>query len=87
MIKREKKRFVNKCMYNLIHGNCIIFCMQIDHSIVESFGGKGMGCITARVYPTKAIGDRVHLYAFNNGDEDVHISSLTAWSMKKAQIS
>ncbi|KAL4039392.1 hypothetical protein IC575_003044 [Cucumis melo] len=58
----------------------------IDHSIVESFGIKGKGCITARVYPTLAIGDSVGLYAFNNGTDSVTITKLTAWSMKKALI-
>ncbi|XP_062087700.1 beta-fructofuranosidase, insoluble isoenzyme CWINV1-like [Humulus lupulus] len=58
----------------------------IDHSIVESFGGKGKACITARVYPTLAIGYGANLYAFNNGNQDVQITSLNAWSMKKAKI-
>ncbi|PON48157.1 Glycoside hydrolase [Parasponia andersonii] len=58
----------------------------IDHSIVESFGGKGKSCITARVYPTLAIGDGAHLYAFNYGTQNVKITSLNAWSMKKAKI-
>ncbi|XAR49933.1 Beta-fructofuranosidase [Bertholletia excelsa] len=58
----------------------------IDHSIVESFGGEGKACITARVYPTMAIDGKAHLYAFNYGSESVTISRLRAWSMKKAQI-
>uniref|UniRef100_A0A5B7AZS7 Putative beta-fructofuranosidase n=1 Tax=Davidia involucrata TaxID=16924 RepID=A0A5B7AZS7_DAVIN len=58
----------------------------IDHSIVESFGGLGKACISARVYPTLAIGDGAYLYAFNNGTQSVRISTLTAWSMKKAQM-
>nr|UHU35851.1 cell wall invertase 1 [Paeonia suffruticosa] len=58
----------------------------IDHSIVESFGGMGKACITARVYPTLAIHDETHLYVFNNGTESIKISRLSAWSMKKAQI-
>ncbi|KAK0595666.1 hypothetical protein LWI29_008863 [Acer saccharum] len=58
----------------------------IDHSIVESFGGGGKACITARVYPTLAIENDAHLYAFNYGTEKVKITSLSAWSMKKAQI-
>ncbi|WJX92116.1 hypothetical protein P8452_73799 [Trifolium repens] len=57
----------------------------IDHSVVESFGGEGRACITARVYPTLAINDKASLYAFNNGTTDVKITSLNAWSMKKAQ--
>ncbi|KAL5755700.1 hypothetical protein ACOSP7_020106 [Xanthoceras sorbifolium] len=58
----------------------------IDHSIVESFGGDGKACITARVYPTLATGKDAHLYAFNYGTEKVKLSSLSAWSMKKAHI-
>ncbi|XP_052625166.1 fructan 6-exohydrolase isoform X2 [Lactuca sativa] len=58
----------------------------IDHSIVESFGGGGKTCITARVYPTLAIGEEAHLFAFNNGTETVVISELNAWSVRKARI-
>ncbi|GLT97259.1 hypothetical protein SLE2022_148320 [Rubroshorea leprosula] len=58
----------------------------IDHSIIESFGGEGRSCITARVYPKLAIGNEADLYAFNNGTLDVTISSLNAWSMKKARL-
>nr|AJW82911.1 cell wall bound invertase [Dimocarpus longan] len=58
----------------------------IDHSIVESFGGGGKACITARVYPILAIENDAHLYAFNYGNEKVNITSLRTWSMKKAQI-
>ncbi|KAG2728785.1 hypothetical protein I3843_01G215700 [Carya illinoinensis] len=57
----------------------------IDHSIVESFGGKGKACITARVYPTLAIDDKAHLHVFNNGTENVQFT-LSAWSMKKARL-
>lgn len=60
--------------------------VQIDHSIVESFGGGGKTCITARVYPTLAIGEEAHLFAFNNGTETVVISELNAWSVRKARI-
>ncbi|KOM30252.1 hypothetical protein LR48_Vigan1082s002400 [Vigna angularis] len=58
----------------------------IDHSVVESFGGEGRGCITARVYPTLAINDRAQIYAFNNGTADVKITRFSAWSMKQAYI-
>ncbi|KAK0595976.1 hypothetical protein LWI29_011620 [Acer saccharum] len=58
----------------------------IDHSIMESFGGGGKACITARVYPTLAIENDAHLYAFNYGTEKVKITSLSSWSMKKARI-
>lgn len=60
--------------------------LQIDRSIVESFGGEGKACITARVYPSLAIDGGAHLYVFNNGTGDVKISELAAWSMKAAQI-
>lgn len=59
---------------------------QIDHSIVESFGGQGLTCITARVYPKQAINEQAKLYVFNDGTKSVAISSLNAWSMNKAQI-
>ncbi|KAK8629190.1 hypothetical protein V6N13_078042 [Hibiscus sabdariffa] len=58
----------------------------IDHSIVESFGGGGKACISARVYPTLAIDNAAHLYVFNNGSEAVRISKLNAWSMNKAKV-
>ncbi|KAL9228542.1 hypothetical protein vseg_004109 [Gypsophila vaccaria] len=58
----------------------------IDHSVVESFGGKGKSVITARVYPTLALEDKAHLYAFNNGTSNVVITSFIAWSMNKANI-
>ncbi|KAK9196718.1 hypothetical protein WN943_004849 [Citrus x changshan-huyou] len=55
----------------------------IDHSVVESFGAGGKTCITSRVYPTLAVFDDAHLYAFNNGTETVTVEKLNAWSMKK----
>ncbi|KAL2899577.1 Fructan 6-exohydrolase [Bienertia sinuspersici] len=58
----------------------------IDHSVVESFGGKGKNVITSRVYPTLAKYDNAHLFAFNYGISSIKITSLTAWSMKKANI-
>ncbi|CAN0878040.1 Beta-fructofuranosidase, insoluble isoenzyme CWINV1 [Linum grandiflorum] len=54
----------------------------IDHSIVESFGGKGKSCITSRVYPLKAINEAAHVYAFNNGTQSVTMSRLSAWIVK-----
>jgi hypothetical protein len=64
----------------------VLFFTQIDHSVVESFGGEGRACITSRVYPTLAINDKALLYAFNNGTSDVKITRLSAWSMKKAEL-
>lgn len=66
---------------------CLVFIFfQIDHSVIENFGADGRACITARVYPTLAIHKEAHLYVFNNGTQSVRISSLNAWSMKRAQI-
>ncbi|KAG7631147.1 Concanavalin A-like lectin/glucanase domain superfamily [Arabidopsis suecica] len=59
----------------------------IDHSVVESFGGKGRACITSRVYPKLAIGKSSHLFAFNYGYQSVDVLNLNAWSMNSAQIS
>ncbi|KAF8025715.1 hypothetical protein BT93_F2524 [Corymbia citriodora subsp. variegata] len=58
----------------------------IDHSIVESFGGGGKSCITARVYPVLAVEDGTHLHVFNNGTQSVGVPKFSAWSMKKAHI-
>ncbi|KAL0009555.1 hypothetical protein SO802_011057 [Lithocarpus litseifolius] len=55
---------------------------KIDHSIVESFGGKGKAGITARVYPTLATDAEAYLYAFNNGTGNVGISTLSAWNVQ-----
>ncbi|XP_011623827.2 beta-fructofuranosidase, insoluble isoenzyme 1 isoform X1 [Amborella trichopoda] len=56
----------------------------VDHSIVESFGGGGRTCITARVYPELAIGEDAHLYAFNYGSVAINISKISAWNMGSA---
>nr|ADM47341.1 apoplastic invertase [Solanum tuberosum] len=58
----------------------------IDHSVVESFGAGGKTCITSRVYPTLAIFDKAHLFAFNNGAERITIETLNAWSMANAKL-
>ncbi|XP_060177033.1 beta-fructofuranosidase, insoluble isoenzyme 1-like [Lycium barbarum] len=58
----------------------------IDHSVVESFGAGGKTCITSRVYPTLAIYDNAHLFAFNNGTEAIKIKTLKAWSMGKPKM-
>ncbi|ONK57463.1 uncharacterized protein A4U43_C09F770 [Asparagus officinalis] len=55
----------------------------IDHSVVESFGAEGKTCMTSRVYPSIAVGDAAHLFVFNNGAEDVKITEMKAWEMKK----
>ncbi|TXG61215.1 hypothetical protein EZV62_012578 [Acer yangbiense] len=58
----------------------------IDHSMIESFGGRGRTCITSRVYPQLATDKAARLYVFNNGTLGVVISSLNAWSINKALI-
>ncbi|KAL0426558.1 UNVERIFIED_CONTAM: Beta-fructofuranosidase, insoluble isoenzyme 1 [Sesamum latifolium] len=55
----------------------------IDNSVVESFGARGKTCISSRVYPTLAVYNNAHLYAFNNGTQTVKIDSLNAWSMNR----
>ncbi|KAG8066592.1 hypothetical protein GUJ93_ZPchr0004g40442 [Zizania palustris] len=59
----------------------------IDHSVVESFGGGGRTCITARVYPEHAeTGNDSHLYVFNNGTDAVKVSRLEAWELATATV-
>ncbi|XP_072988105.1 beta-fructofuranosidase, insoluble isoenzyme 3-like isoform X1 [Typha latifolia] len=58
----------------------------IDHSVVESFGEKGKTCITSRVYPSLAIGSDAHLFVFNNGEENIRVSKLKSWEMKRPSM-
>jgi len=60
--------------------------MQIDRSIIESFGDGGKVVITSRVYPLLAIEKDAHLFAFNDGSQSVVISKLDAWSMRQAEF-
>jgi len=61
---------------------------QIDHSIVESFGGGGRTCMTARVYPEHAArgSSSSHLYVFNNGSDAVKVPKLEAWELATASV-
>lgn len=59
----------------------------VDGSVVESFGGGGRACITARAYPAGLVVEgSTQLYAFNNGTSTVGVSRLMAWSMRKARV-
>uniref|UniRef100_A0ACD5ZAC5 Uncharacterized protein n=1 Tax=Avena sativa TaxID=4498 RepID=A0ACD5ZAC5_AVESA len=58
----------------------------IDHSVVESFGGGGQTCITARVYPEHAKISNNHMYMFNNGTGMVKVSKLEAWELATATV-
>jgi len=60
--------------------------MQIDRSIIESFGDGGKVVITSRVYPLLAIEKDAHLFVFNDGSQSVVISKLDAWSMRQAEF-
>ncbi|EEC84183.1 hypothetical protein OsI_30566 [Oryza sativa Indica Group] len=48
--------------------------VEIDHSVVESFGGGGRAYITARVYPEHVATSSSHLYVFNNGSDAVKVA-------------
>ncbi|KAH7680689.1 Beta-fructofuranosidase protein [Dioscorea alata] len=58
----------------------------VDHSVVESYGGGGRACMTARVYPVFLVTSQANLHAFNNGSETVRILDLNAWNMAKPSI-
>ncbi|KAL6651859.1 hypothetical protein ACP70R_010784 [Stipagrostis hirtigluma subsp. patula] len=58
----------------------------IDHSIVESFGGGGRTCMTARVYPEHVATSSTHLYVFNNGSDAVKLPKLVAWELATASV-
>ncbi|KAG6475339.1 hypothetical protein ZIOFF_064557 [Zingiber officinale] len=58
----------------------------IDHSVIESFGGGGRACISARVYPSFFSNASAHLYLFNNGSSSTTVSRLKAWDMAGARL-
>ncbi|KAI3728114.1 hypothetical protein L6452_16744 [Arctium lappa] len=87
MLHENKVSFLDKKLEGgSLHEVVGITASQIDHSVIESFGGEGRTCITARVYPTLAIRKEARLFAFNNGTESVVFSDLSAWSGKKSLI-
>ena len=54
--------------------------------MVESFGGGGRTCITARVYPEHTEMSTSRLHMFNNGTGTVKVSKLEAWGMATATV-
>ncbi|XP_020149510.1 fructan 6-exohydrolase [Aegilops tauschii subsp. strangulata] len=68
------------------HKRSISLRTLIDHSMVESFGGGGRTCITARVYPKHVEKSDSHMYLFNNGTGVVKVSRLEAWKLATATI-
>lgn len=60
--------------------------VQVDHSIIESFGQGGRTVITSRVYPTKAIYGAARVFLFNNATELNVTASLKIWQMNSAFI-
>uniref|UniRef100_A0A0D9XBP2 beta-fructofuranosidase n=1 Tax=Leersia perrieri TaxID=77586 RepID=A0A0D9XBP2_9ORYZ len=58
----------------------------IDHSVMESFGGGGRACITARVYPEHVATSNSHMYVFNNGTDTVKVVKLDAWELATATV-
>ena len=60
--------------------------MQIDHTVVESFGDGGRMCMTARVYPEHAATGSSHLHLFDNGTGAVKVSKFDAWELRTAAV-
>jgi beta-fructofuranosidase len=60
--------------------------MQIDHTVVESFGDGGRTCMTARVYPEHAAMGSSHMFVFNNGTGAIKVSKLEVWELATASI-
>ena len=77
----------NTSNVHMTHDACACsYYVQIDHSIVESFGGGGRTCMTARVYPEHVVTGSSHLYVFNNGSDAVKVSKLEAWELASASV-
>jgi beta-fructofuranosidase len=60
--------------------------MQIDHTVMESFGDGGADLHAARVYPEHAATGSSHMYVFNNGTGAIKVSKLEAWELATASI-
>ncbi|PHU06417.1 Beta-fructofuranosidase, insoluble isoenzyme 1 [Capsicum chinense] len=80
-----KPSFAGYVDVDLVHKKLSLRSL-IDNSVVESFGAGGKTCITSRVYPTLAIHENAHLFAFNNGTETITIETLNAWSMDSTKM-
>ncbi|KAM3341454.1 hypothetical protein P3S68_029089 [Capsicum galapagoense] len=80
-----KPSFAGYVDVDLVHKKLSLRSL-IDNSVVESFGAGGKTCITSRVYPTLAIHENAHLFAFNNGTETITIETLNAWSMDSIKM-
>ncbi|KAI3960158.1 hypothetical protein MKW98_016882 [Papaver atlanticum] len=71
----------------VLDGDKLSMRILVDHSIVESFAQGGRTCITARVYPTKAIYAATRLFLFNNATkENIKATSIKIWQMDYAFI-
>ncbi|KAI3915705.1 hypothetical protein MKX01_015530 [Papaver californicum] len=71
----------------VLDGDKLTVRILVDHSIVESFAQGGRTCITARVYPTKAIYGAARLFLFNNATgASIKATSLKIWQMNSAFI-
>eukprot|EP00271_Cylindrocystis_brebissonii_P012981 TRINITY_DN32514_c0_g1_i1.p1 TRINITY_DN32514_c0_g1~~TRINITY_DN32514_c0_g1_i1.p1 ORF type:complete len:651 (-),score=99.35 TRINITY_DN32514_c0_g1_i1:235-2187(-) len=54
----------------------------VDNSIVETFAQGGRTVITARAYPTRALGASAHTFLFNNGSVPVTVQEANVWQME-----
>ncbi|MCH87719.1 beta-fructofuranosidase insoluble isoenzyme 1-like, partial [Trifolium medium] len=61
------------CNFTTSLRNASASVLVIDHSVVESFGAGGKTNILSRVYPTLAVREKAHLFAFNNGTEQITV--------------
>ncbi|KAK8553982.1 hypothetical protein V6N13_072903 [Hibiscus sabdariffa] len=57
----------------------------IDHSVVENFAEGGKTVLSNRVYPTIAVLDMAHVFAFNNGTEPITLEHACGWNMQRPQ--
>ncbi|RLM74265.1 hypothetical protein C2845_PM15G24490 [Panicum miliaceum] len=99
-IEKDKRISLRTLLTELLRISKVMPCMlgtddassrscytQIDRSIIESFGGGGLTCMTARVYPEHvAAGSSSHLHVFNNGSDAVKVRKLEAWELATASV-
>ena len=83
---KSRQKWGKMLLFLEVYSNVSPSFLQIDHSIIESFGGEGKICITAIVYPKLAIGNESHVYVFDNRTVRIRISStvLGEWRELKS---
>ncbi|KAF6134914.1 hypothetical protein GIB67_002315 [Kingdonia uniflora] len=81
---RECPNFFPVSIISKLGLDTFVISPSVKHDLKVSLDDTKREYYTIGVYPKLAIGDRAQLPILNNGTECTRITSLSAWSMKKA---